>query len=214
MHLPDFNRSSVRLLVQGDTAGTFDITMWRKAPGQGPLSLLAFTLDFVEACDDSFCEGMNLITNWKLLQDQPSVGCSLKYCLDPNLLQPPKVLEFNPTEGSERGGTLVSVVLQDFPAFSRQDLTLKVKSSDFEDFASVETIECSEASTLISSLCELSFYTPEFPSTQEVGEIIMETVIAGQLKSAAFKFEFLPFLSDLSQFLSGAGELSISGLLN
>lgn len=196
---PDCNRTLLQIQspVQ-DYPGSQELVISRIVPGEASEQLVKTSVDFVQPCNgdfDGYCRGMNLITNFKLLADRPTTECNSEYCLDPELVGQPVVLDYFPTEGSKAGGTLVTVIIKDLPAFSASDVSVRITSSISAEITPVVGLVVKEGSSLAASESTLSFLTPSFSSQDEVGQVTISTMVAGQKKHVSFPFEFLPVIT-------------------
>jgi hypothetical protein len=130
---PDCNRTLLEIAIGPvDSPGSgLGLIVSKIVVGKPSVPLVTASLDFTPPCNgdyDSFCQGMDLITNFKRLMDKPIVGCSAMYCFDPLLIPQPVLLGVSPTKGLASGGTSVTVKVKNLAAFSGSDLRLTIQS--------------------------------------------------------------------------------------
>jgi hypothetical protein len=90
--------------------------------------VLTLSLAYFTPCDyPKFCETEGKIVDKQLLQTlvPPSATCNPNYCLDVANLVDPSIVSFFPSEGPSTGGTIVSVLARNLPAFSASDLSIE-----------------------------------------------------------------------------------------
>jgi hypothetical protein len=104
-----------------------DVKLVLSSRGQNahPLAL-EMDIAFESPCPDydRFCQDSELIANFKVFEDKPTVECSAVYCISKDSVGTPRVLNFSPKEGPRAGGTKVIVQLKDLPVFSESDVTV------------------------------------------------------------------------------------------
>ena len=209
--IPDCNRTMVQIESPSpETPGAEEVVISRIVPGHGSVTLATTKLNFVQPCHgdyDSYCQRMNLITNFQLLAERPTTECSSDYCLDPALIGQPSVLRVSPKEGSKAGGTLVTVTVKDLPAFSASDISVRVKSSTSQEIIPVVELEATSGSSLVASECILTIITEAFPSEDEFGQVVISTMVAGKRISTSFPFEFLPVIVGAAQVQPGTVQI-------
>ena len=160
----DCNRTRIRLL-----APAYDV------PGQWPaeLSVMGATLteiplSYFAPCNyQTFCETDGRIVDKYLLETRvpASAACDSQYCLQATSLTDPQIVSFFPTEGPSTGGTIVSVTVNNLPAFSTSDLTIEVGSGASKQALTPEAIAQEPGSTTKSCKgalsCECSCFSCE-----------------------------------------------------
>ena len=153
-------------------------------------------VEFVPPCDlDRFCQDRQKIANFRMLQDNPRTDCIDDYCIDVATIENPTVLEVSPTEGPRSGGTLITTIINNLPAFSASDVSIKVRGSDAIHSALVVSLTQSSQSTMKSGLATLTFRTPKFMSDDEFASIELQVVLGGAKRSASFNYEYMPDVS-------------------
>ena len=195
--LPDCNRSVIVLETPSlDSPGVQEVEISQIVAGEGARTIVESQIEYVPPCDfDRYCQDMGLITNFKLLADKPVIRCNFAFCIDPSLIGVPVILEVLPSEGSKSGGTLARVKIQNLPAFSPSEVSLKVKSSISEQTAQVASLSQTASSSLVSSNGELTLITPQFTAEDEFATVEVSVTIAGKRRVASFLFEYLPVIA-------------------
>ena len=197
MKRPDCNRSLIVVKLPSlESPGVDQLVISRMMPGRETTHILSTPIEYAPPCDYfRFCQAMGLVTNFPLLETNPVVECDANYCLDPNRIGDPVVVDAFPTEGSVSGGTFVTVVLRDFPAFSPSDASVQIQGSNSVQIAPILALNQSKDSTLLSSLVTILFQTPVFTSRDTIASVSISVPIAGTQKAASFPFEYLPAIS-------------------
>ena len=182
-----------------------------RAPGRKLFTLtvsssevVTFPLEFDAPCNppggggyDRFCsdESPTMIPNyWRILQ-QPSVGCTIDNCIDQNHIASPVVLSVSPSEGLTSGNNLVTLEIQDMPAFDAADLTVSVFGGASRIMTGVLRITQQPGSSLTSALGTVQFYTPAVPTDTDLVSFTISTSVSGIFKADKFDFEYLPIIS-------------------
>ena len=190
----DCNRSVIILEIPPlETPGVQEIVVFRTATGRTSERIAAVNIEFAPPCNlNRFCEDMNLVPDYRLMETAPVCTCASQYCVDPGVIGDPVLVHVSPVEGPKNGGSQVVMRLRNLPAFSAQDVSILVHGSLSIQSVPLSAFILSNQSTLTSSESEIHFTTPRLASPADVVKIEVFAVFAGRKKATSFFFEYLP----------------------
>jgi hypothetical protein len=105
--------------------------------------LLTINLEYFAPCDyQSFCEKDGKVVDKYLLETRVPANptCDSQYCLTVTSLVDPVIVSFFPTQGPSTGGTIVSVNVNNLPAFAPSDLSIEVGSGASKQIVTPEAV--------------------------------------------------------------------------
>ena len=135
----DCNRTRLQILAPAyDVPGLWSAEL--SVMGAG-IAQIPFTY-FAPCNYRTFCEADGKIVDKYLLETRVPVSdaCDSQYCIQATSLKDPEIVSFFPTEGPSTGGTIVSVKVNNLPAFSVSDLMITVGSGASKQSLAPETV--------------------------------------------------------------------------
>ena len=192
----DCNRTRLTILAPAvDPPGVWSGQMSIKGVPVLDLSLTYFT-----PCNfDRYCTTLgNIVDKYRLETFVPkTAACDQSYCLNVNNLMAPSIGLVSPSTGPSTGGSLVTVVASNIPAFSTSDLTIEVGGAASKVRLSPDTvIQSPTASTKSSTNGEFRFTMPQVPGgvfgLSSETQVTLKVVLGKEVISSAFTFMYTP----------------------
>eukprot|EP00961_Rhodomonas_salina_P110547 1487383-Rhodomonas_salina.1 len=153
-----------------------------------------FTFRYEDSCDyDVFCASRGGMEkdSVKLVGAGTAVECDVNFCIDPALVMRPKLLGVENAAGPANGGTLVTLLVQDFPADTRPDVMISCMGA-FVQNLSLEQIPGSVARIVLES--------PTFLAEAVEGALTVSCLVLSRKSSTSqfsFDFTYYPVRTDL-----------------
>jgi cysteine-rich repeat protein len=173
--------------------------------GRGKLAATS-VVSFFSICDyESFCGEQLLTADTKVVQDSSPTSNLCEWrpggrevCLSPDLLPSPSLVSITPTLGPASGGTLVTVVYDNLPAFHLEDVTVVAGSGGGQVFGLASSVSPQDGSTMMRNGGIITFLSPRVPEgdTGILQTVPMSLVAAwGEVKQQlSFDFEYTPVI--------------------
>ena len=163
--------------------------------------ILTLDLTYFAPCNyERFCEAAGMIVDKQMLQTlvPSSRNCEPKYCLNVANLLDPSIVSFFPSEGPSTGGTMVSVLAKNLPAFLSSDLVIEVGSAASKQSISAETVVQEPGSSTTSSSGEFTFKMPSVAGgvfgVLSQTSVTLKVSLGMNIRSAGFSFQYTPVI--------------------
>ena len=189
---------------------------------QNSNQLLTFQIQVDMPCDyHTFCLSHLMITNVLHLRRAPpaSSSCDTYYCISEQDVPFPVLVAVAPTKGPTSGGTLVHAQLQNFVAYSLQDVKIIVQIGSEQSLGVVTRLDVTDDSTAATGVgffdnrVQLYFTMPQALTQPVAVEVRMQAVFGSITRNVAFEFQYytpitgpavVSFVSLTSVYLSGS----------
>ena len=160
--------------------------------------VLVISLKYFSPCNfQRYCESEGKVVDRNLLETKVpiSASCDPQYCLNIANLKDPSIVNFSPVEGPSTGGTTVTVVAKNLPAFVTSDLTIEVGSIASKISISPETVQQSPGSSTAVCSGVFTFKMPPvsggtFSVLSETG-VTLKVALGITIRSASFQQPFV-----------------------
>lgn len=195
----DCNRTQLTILAPAvDPPG-----VWSGQISVKGAPVLNLSLSYFTPCNyDRHCTTLGNIVDKYLLETivPKRADCNTVYCLNVNDLLLPSIELVSPSMGPSTGGSLVTVVANNIPAFSTSDLTIEVggTTSKVTTRATV-VLQSPTASTKSSTNGNFRFTMPQVPGgvfgLSSETQVTLKVALGQQVISAAFTFRYTPIFT-------------------
>ena len=188
----DCNRTRIEFAAPAlESPGSKTFTM--SVPAMDPLS---FDIEYAPPCDyQTLCAGIGMVFNYQMMLGSPKIECDPAYCIKEGSISKPTIDMVMPSEGLVVGGTLVTLSITNFPAFTTGDIKVVAGEGVTKVFGTAVSLQQETGSSLTSSAGVLVISTPSVDSATESLTFTVSTKIDSVTRSASFDFDYLPALS-------------------
>ena len=166
----------------------------------------AFNAHLSQATNDlsvcpQFCQSLALLFDYKAMLDNPSIECSVDYCIHPTIVGDPFVTGSSPGQGPASGGTLVRVDIANLPVFFVDELFAKITYDASSVFAKVVSLEQNDGSNLKAGNAHVTVAMPAVSANTEFATVAIFSKVFGMTKTVSFQFEYLPVIEGIAEII-------------
>ena len=134
----DCNRTSISVKLPPISDSGFKGVLVNRSGFQA--QIFYQVLQYTAGCDyDTFCG--DRIPDYRSISASPSISCQALYCIDPSAITSPVLISSTPSRGPATGGTIVTVWVQNLPAFASEDIMVSLANPSFKVSGNVLSLE-------------------------------------------------------------------------
>jgi cysteine-rich repeat protein len=193
----DCNRTRLKIL-----APAYDVPgIWAAELSVLGNPIIAIDLSYFAPCNyQSFCEAEGKIVDKYLLDTRVPISpkCDAGYCLALTSLADPEIVSIFPTQGPSTGGTILSVIVKNLPAFAASDLSVEVGSGATKQMLAPESVIQDPGSSTRRCQGVVTLKMPPVSGGQfgQLSQTVVQLVVKLGLNSlsAGLSFEYTPVI--------------------